>query len=130
MASSTLTKSGRKMIEALINRERDPQVLAELAYGRMRPKILELIRALDSPLAQHHSVQLRQLLDHIDWLEDAISTLDERIVELTADRTEVIGRLQTIPGIGLHTAQVIIAETGGDMSRFPTSAHLASWAGL
>jgi transposase len=130
VASSTLTKSGRKMIEALIDGQRDPQVLADMAYGRMRSKIPELIRALDSRFEAHHAVQLRQLLDHIDWLEDAITTLDQRIVELTADRADMIERLQTIPGIGLRTAEVIIAETGGDMSRFPTSAHLASWAGL
>jgi transposase len=130
VASSTLTKSGRNMIEALIDGERDPQVLAEMAYGRMRPKIPDLVRALDGRFAEHHGVQLRQLLDHIDWLEDAISALDQRIVKLTADRAEMIERLQTIPGIGLRTAEVIIAETGGDMSRFPTSAHLASWAGL
>jgi transposase len=130
VASSTLTKSGRKMIEALIAGERDPAVLADMAYGRMRPKIPELIRALDGRFAEHHAVQLRQLLDHIDWLDDAISTLDERIVELTADRADMIERLQTIPGIGLRTAEVIVAETGGDMTRFPTSGHLASWAGL
>lgn len=130
VASSTLTKSGRNMIEALIDGERDPEVLADMAYGRMRPKIPQLIRALDSRFAHQHAVQLRQLLDHIDWLDDAISTLDARIVELTADRADMIDRLQTVPGIGLRTAQVIIAETGGDMSRFPTAAHLASWAGL
>ena len=130
VASSTFTKSGRNMIEALIAGERDPAVLAQMAYGRMRPKIPELIRALDGRFAQHHAVQLRQLLDHIDWLEDAINALDQRIVELTADRADMIERLQTIPGIGLRTAEVIVAETGGDMSRFPTSAHLASWAGL
>ena len=130
VASSTLTKSGRNMIEALIDGERDPEVLAEMAYGRMRPKIPQLIRALDSRFAQQHAIQLRQLFDHIDWLDGAISTLDARIVVLTADRADMIGRLQTVPGIGLRTAQVIVAETGGDMSRFPTAAHLASWAGL
>lgn len=130
VASSTLTKSGRNMIEALIAGERDPAVLAEMAYGRMRPKIPELVRALDGRFAEHHAVQLRGLLDHIDWLNDAIGDLDQRIVELTADRADMIERLQTIPGVGLRTAQVLVAETGGDMSRFPTAQHLASWAGL
>lgn len=130
VASKTLTKSGRAMIEALIAGERDPVVLADMAYGRMRPKIAELTRALDARFDEHHAVQLRQLLDHIDWLDGAIATLDERVVELTADRAELIERLQTIPGVGRRTAEVIVAETGGDMSRFPTSAHLASWAGL
>jgi len=130
VASSALTKSGRAMIEALIAGERDPQVLAELAKGRMRAKIPELVRALDCRFEADHAVQLRQLLDHIDWIEAAICDLDARVVELSRPWAETIRRLATIPGVGQRTAEVIIAETGGDMSRFPTSAHLASWAGL
>jgi transposase len=130
VASKTLTKSGRLMIEALIAGQRDPALLADMAKGRMRSKIPELVRALDSRFGIDHAAQLRQLLDHIDWLDVAICNLDERIVELTADHADVITRLQTIPGIGQRTAEVIVAETGADMSRFPTSAHLASWAGL
>lgn len=130
VASSTLTKSGRAMIEALIAGERDPQALAQLAYGRMRPKIPELVRALDGRFGVDHAARLRPLLDHIDWLDAAISTLDERVVELAADHGKVITRLQTIPGVGQRTAEVIVAETGADMRRFPTAAHLASWAGL
>lgn len=130
VASKTLTKSGRAMIEALIAGERNPEVLAELAKGRMRPKIPELIRALDCRFEEDHAVQLRQLLDHIDWLEAAICDLDDRVATLTQPWAGVIERLMTIPGVGRRTAEVIIAETGGDMARFPTSAHLASWAGL
>ena len=130
VASATLTKSGRRMIEALIAGERDPQVLADMAYGRMRPKIPQLVRALDGRFDADHAVQLRQLLDHIDWLDLAICNLDDRIAELTQPWADMLERLQTVPGIGQRTAEVIIAETGADMSRFASSAHLASWAGL
>jgi transposase len=130
VACKTLTKSGRAMIEALIAGERDPRVLAQLAKTRMRPKIPQLVRALDGRFDADHAVALRQLLDHIDWLDAAISTLDDRVIELTRPWADVIARLQTIPGVGQRTAEVIVAETGADMSRFPTAQHLASWAGL
>jgi transposase len=130
VASSTLTKSGREMIEALIGGERDPASLADLAKARLRAKIPELERALDSRFEQHHAVHLRQLLNHIDWLDATIATLDERIATMTEPWAELIGRLQTIPGVGRRTAEVIIAETGADMGCFPTHLHLASWAGL
>lgn len=130
VASRTLTKSGRAMIEALIAGERDPVVLADLAKGRLRRKIPQLIRALDARFGDDHAAQLRQLLDHIDWLDDAICHLDDRVAELTTDHADVLTRLQTIPGIGQRTAEAIVAETGADMTRFPSSAHLASWAGL
>jgi transposase len=130
VASSTLTKSGRAMIEALIAGERDPEVLAELSKARLRNKIPELEKALDSRFEDHHAVQLRQLLDHIDWFDATIEQLNGRIATMTQPWAEVIDRLQSIPGVGRRTAEVIIAETGGDMARFPDHQHLASWAGL
>lgn len=130
VASKTLTASGRQMIEALIGGERDPATLAELAKGRMRPKIPELVRALDGRFETHHAVHLRQLLDHIDWFETTIATLDDRVIELSQPFADIIERLQTIPGVGRRTAEVIVAETGGDMTPWPTAGHLASWAGL
>lgn len=130
VASSVLSKSGRAMIEALIAGQRDPQALAQLAKARMRAKIPELVRALDGRFGADHAAQLRALLDHVDWLDAAIADLDERVAELTAGHADVIARLQTIPGIGRRTAEVIVAETGADMSRFASSAHLASWTGL
>ena len=130
VASSTLTKSGRAMIEALIAGERDPQVLAELAQGRMRAKIPELIRALDGRFEQHHAQMLRLHLDHIDHLDASIATIDSQVDELMVPFADVRERLQTIPGVGQKVADVIIAETGGDMDRFPDAAHLASWAGV
>lgn len=130
VASATLTKSGRAMIEALIAGERDPDTLSQLAKGRLRPKIPQLVRALDGRFESHHAVHLRQLLDHIDWLETAITTFDDRIAELCRPWAELLERLQTIPGVGQRTAEVIVAETGADMSAFPTAGHLASWVGL
>lgn len=130
VASSTLGVSGRQMIEALIAGERDPEALAQLAKAKLRIKIPELTEALDSRFEDHHAVQLRQLLDHIDWFDTTIDTLNQRIVVMTEPWSEVIERLQTIPGVGQRTAEVLIAETGGDMSRFPDHRHLASWVGL
>lgn len=130
VASSTLTKSGRAMIDALIAGERDPETLAELAKARLRNKIPELTEALDSRFDDHHAVQLRQLLDHIDWFDATIDGLNQRIVSMTQPWSDVIERLQTIPGVGRRTAEVIVAETGAEMSRFPDHRHLASWAGL
>lgn len=130
VASSTLTKSGRAMIEALIEGERDPQVLAELAQGRMRAKIPELVRALDGRFEQHHAQMLRLHLDHIDHLDASLATIDSQVDELMVPFADVRERLQTIPGVGQKVADVIIAETGADMDRFPDAAHLASWAGV
>jgi transposase len=130
VASKTLTKSGRAMIDALIAGQRDPAVLADLAMGRLRAKTPDLVRALDGRFETHHAVHLRQLLDHIDWFETTIATLDDRVAELTAPWGDLIDRLCTIPGVGRRTAEIIIAETGGDMTPWPTAGHLASWAGM
>ncbi len=116
VASKTLTRSGRAMIEALIAGERHPQVLADLAKGRLRVKIPDLVRALDGRFDSHHAVHLRQLLDHIDWFETTIAALDGRIAELTAPWGDLIDRLQTIPGVGRRTAEVLVTETGGAMT--------------
>jgi transposase len=130
VASKTLTKSGRAMIEALIAGERDPEVLADLAMRRLRAKIPDLIRALDGRFEDHHAVHLRGLLDHIDWFEAAICRLDDRIAAETEPFADLIERLCTIQGVARRTAEVIIAETGADMTVFPTHQHLASWAGM
>nr|MBA2316593.1 IS110 family transposase [Euzebyales bacterium] len=85
---------------------------------------------LDGRFEDHHAVHLRQLLDHIDWFELTIATLDDRVAGLTEPFADLIERLCTIPGVGRRTAEVLIAETGADMSAFPTAGHLASWAGM
>ena len=129
VASSTLSKSGRAMIEALIAGERDPETLAELAKGRMRAKIPQLVRALNGTrFSDHHAVVLRGHLDHIDELDAHIDLLDQQIDRVLAPHAEVRDRLCTITGVDRRVAEVLIAEIGVDMSVFPTSAHLASWA--
>lgn len=130
VASDTLGVSGRAMVEALIAGERDPERLAQLAKRRLRVKIPELVRALEGRFSEHHAMLLRLHLDHIDHLDQTITTLDERIDEVMAPFAEARERLTTIPGVAYRTAEVIIAEVGADMSRFATSGHLASWAGL
>ena len=130
VASSLATKSARDMLEALIEGERDPRVLAEMARGVMRKKIPDLSMALAGRFGVHHAVLARTHLDQLDHLETMIARLDAQIEAMVCPFAAQIAALCTIPGIGDRTAQVIISEIGVDMSRFPTAAHLASWAGL
>jgi transposase len=123
-------KAARAMIEALIAGERDPEVLADMALTRMRPKIPELRQALLGRFDSHHAALARIHLDHIDTLDASIARLDEEVNRLMAPFDEPATRLLSIPGVGKRTAEVVVAEIGVDMSRFPTAAHLASWAGL
>lgn len=130
VASSITTLSARDMIEALIAGERDPRVLAELARGVMRNKIPDLTMACEGRFGDHHALLARMHTDQIDHLTTMIQVLDRRIEEVVDPFAEQLRLLQSIPGIGERAAQVIISEIGVDMSRFPTAAHLASWAGL
>lgn len=157
VASKMDTVSVRDMIEALIRGERDPRVLADLARGRMKAKHAALIEALAGRFDAHHAELARILLDQIDGLGRQIDTLTTRIDTLIAampaaaapqpdaeggypgagghGQPDVLGltalqRLAEIPGIAPRSAQVILAEVGLDMTRFPTAAHLASWAKL
>lgn len=130
VASSVLTKSARSMLEALIAGERDPKVLAELAQGRMRPKVGELTLALRVRFSDHHAVLLRVHLDHIDQLDAHIATIDARVKDRAAPFDCQLRHLVTMPGIAEVAARVVIAEIGVDMAVFPTAGHLASWAGL
>ncbi|MFI5886551.1 IS110 family transposase [Streptomyces sp. NPDC051554] len=130
VASDIMGVSGRAMLEALISGEREPQVLAELARRRMRSKIPELTEALTGRFRDHHAFLARLHLDHYDQLTDAIGKLDERIEGAMAPFRGTLDLLDTIPGINRAVAEVIVAETGGDMSRFASARHLASWAGV
>jgi len=130
VASTTWSKSARAMVEMLIAGERDPAVLAELAKGRMRPKIPALMEALESRWTGHHSTVARQILAHIDFLDETIETLNTEIVERLVPFDAAAELLKTLPGVSDLTAQVMIAEMGVDMSRFPTAGHLAAWAGV
>lgn len=131
VASSVLTKSGRDMLEALCAGEADPEVLAELARGRMRAKIPQLQEALEGRFrTEHHGLMVAEVLAHVDFLEESIERLDTRIEEVMAPFAEVRERVMTIPGVKRRVADALIAECGADMTRFPTAAHLASWAGI
>jgi transposase len=130
VASTLTTVSARDMIEALIGGERDPAVLAGLARGVMRRKIPELEMACDGRFTAAHGQMCRLHLDAYDHLGASIAALDVVVAEAAAPFAALIARLMTIPGVGPRTAQVIVAETGGDMTRFATPARLAAWAGL
>lgn len=130
VASELLGKSGRAMIEALVAGERNPGVLADLAKGVLRRKTDELQMACDGRFTASHGQMCRLHLDAYDHLTSQIAALDELVAGAVAPFARVIAHLVTIPGIGQRTAQVVVAETGGDMTRFAASARLAAWAGL
>jgi transposase len=118
------------MLTAMINGETDPVQLAELAKGRMRQKIPDLAQALTGSFDAYHAQLAKSMLGRLELVELALAELDAVIVEACRPWQHQIELLQTIPGVGEKVAQVFLAETGGDMSVFPTAAHLAAWAGL
>src|SRR3954468_944502 len=130
VASSLTTVSARAMLNALIAGERDPAVLAELARGKMRAKIPALTEALTGHFDAGHAQLARSMLARIESVETALAELNSVIAAAFQPWAHQLELLQTIPGVGEKVAQVIIAETGGDMTRFPTPEHLASWAGV
>jgi transposase len=130
VASDVLGVSGRAMIRALIDGQDDPDELAELAKRRLRGKIPELKLALHGRVTEHHRFLLRALLDQIELLEGLIVRYDARIEEVSAPFAKPMQVLQGIPGVGTQAAEVIVAEIGTDMTKFPTPGHLSSWAGM
>ena len=131
VASSIATKSGRAMIEALIDGERRGAVLADLAKGRMRSKIPDLSMALEGRFGEHHAMMCKLHLDHIDYLEKTTAELDARIEAMMQPFRAARDLLITIPGIGAVAAAAVISEIGPDPRQyFPTAGHLASWAGV
>jgi transposase len=129
VASDILGVSGRAMLEALIVGDDDPAALADLAKRRLRSKIPELTEALTGRFSEHHAFLARVHLDLIDRHTAAIDKLTARIEVMMEPFQGFRDLICTIPGISTLTADVVIAETGADMSRFPTAKHLASWAG-
>ncbi|MGW4065390.1 IS110 family transposase [Amycolatopsis sp. NPDC004747] len=128
VASDIFGVSGRDMMAALIAGERDPKVLAQLARTRMRTKITLLEEAFTGHFTDHHAFLLTRMLGRIDAINTDIAAVEDRIGEQIIPFADAVGRLAEIPGIGPTTAAVIIAETGRDMSHFPTAGHLVSWA--
>ena len=122
--------SGRLMLEALADGERDPAVLASHAKGVLRNKIPQLEDALVGRFTEHHAFMVREHLTQIDAQTAMVDRLTERIEELIEPFRSARDVLVTIPGVSILVADVIIAETGGDMSMFETAGHLASWAGI
>jgi transposase len=131
VASSIASKSGRNMIEALIDGERRPGVLADLAIGRMRSKAGDLAMALEGRFGPHHALMCRLHLDHLAHLEQMIARLDAQVETMMRPYRAEQDLLATIPGIGPLAAAAIISEIGADVrAYFPDAAHLASWAGI
>jgi transposase len=118
------------MLEALVGGTTDPEVLAELARGQLRKKLPVLREAFQGRVARHHRLLVAELLAHLDYLEEAIGRLSGEVARVIAPFSPLLALLMTIPGVDRRTAEVILAEIGTDMTRFPTAGHLASWAGL
>ena len=130
VATDIMGVSGRAMVEALLQGTTDPATLAELAQGRLRTKRAELERALAGRVSEHHRWLLTTHLAHIDFLDEEIARLSVEIAERLRPVAEAMQRLDTIPGVGRQTAEVLVAEVGTELARFPSAAHLASWAGM
>lgn len=130
VATDILGVSGRAMLDALIDGERDVHTLARMAKARMRPKIPELVEALTGNFGEHHAFLCRLHLERIDQLKTTIAELSARIEKEMRPFARQLELLQTIPGVGQAVAEVLVAETGADMDRFATAGHLASWAGV
>jgi transposase len=130
VASSVWSKSSRQMIEAMIAGERDPKMLAQMAKARLRAKIPALEEAFSGHFGAHHSVVCRAIIDHIDFLDTTIAALTADITERVAPFEAAITILCSITGVSSTTAEVLIAEMGADMTRFPTAGHLCAWAGV
>jgi transposase len=130
VATDVLGVSGRAMLEALIIGQASPAEMAELAKGRLREKRESLTQALEGRVQAHHRFVLTELLCQIDNLDETIARFEAQIAAYCAPFEEAVGLLDTIPGVARQTAEIMVAEMGTDMSRFPTADHLAAWAGV
>ncbi len=122
--------SARAMLEAILEGQTDPAVLADLAQGKLRAKVPQLEQALAGHVKPHHRFLLAELLAHIDYLDEAIERVGGEVAARLQSATEDIDLLDSIPGVNQRTAEIMLAEMGQDLSRFPSSGHLTSWAGI
>jgi transposase len=130
VVTDVLGVSARRMLDAMLGGERDPEVLADLARASLRGKLPELRLALEGRVGRHHLVLVERILAHIDFVEESIQRLQDEVDRCLEPMREAMELLQTIPGVGETAAATIVAEIGTDMSRFPSAKHLASWAGV
>ena len=130
VASNVMGVSGRAMLEALTAGSTDPQVLSELAKGRLRQKLPELKKALEGRFRSHHGFMVAAILTHLDFLDEAIERVSQEVSSRIVPFSKMAELLDLIPGINQRAAEGILSEIGVDMSCFPTDGHAASWAGL
>jgi transposase len=130
VATAGLGQSGRAMLAALLAGAADTAAVAQLARGRLREKLPALERALAGRCGPHQRFLVAQQLAHIDFLDEARACASAEIAERLRPVEEAVERLDTIPGLGRYLAEARLAEIGTDRGRFPTAAHLASWAGM
>ena len=130
VATDVLGVSGRQMLDALISGTHDPEVLAALAKGKLRAKLPALKQALAGNFRPHHALIVSHILAHLEYLDEIIGTLTEQVERRLAPFAHKAENLRTINGVAERTSQVILAELGPDMSRFPSDRHAASWAAL
>jgi len=128
VASDITGVSGRAMLEAISSGQDDPDTLVLLAKGRLQSKRVELKQALRGLTGPHQRLLIQSLLRQLDFLANEVTSLDKEIADRMVSCEEAINRIDTIPGVGRRTAEELLAEIGPDMSRFPSAAHLASWA--
>jgi transposase len=130
VASQVLGVSGRQIMDALLAGTTDPAVLADLARGKLRTKLPQLERALVGTPGLHQHFLLARQLAHIDFLDETVEQVSAEIAERLRPFAPALERLDAIPGVGPATAEVLLAEIGTDMRRFPSAGHLAAWAGM
>jgi transposase len=128
VASNIFGVSGRQMLAALLAGQHDPKILARMAHGRMRRKIPQLQEALTGRFTSHHAFLCQMMLDRIDDLSARVDEVTARIEEQIAPYASAVEQLDEVTGVGVISAQELIAELGVDMTRFATAGHLVSWA--
>lgn len=130
VATDVLGASGRAMLDALVQGTTDPTTLADLARGRLRQKLPALRRALQGRFRRHHAFLVEQILAKIDFLDETLERITTELDERLSPFAPMLANLDTIPGVNRTTAVSILAETGGDMTRFPSAGHLCSWGAM